>query len=69
MFHKIKELMHEMIDFLSSGESGALKDRNGRIVGVYDGGPHAWSLVRFIPKFCKRFSQCENQPSINILDR
>ena len=48
MFHKIKGLMHEVIDFLSSGESGAVKDRNGRIVGVYDGGSYAWSTVRFI---------------------
>lgn len=48
MFRKTKELIHEVIDFLSSGESGAVKDRNGRIVGVYDGGPYAWSMVRFI---------------------
>lgn len=41
MFHKIKKLIHEVIDILSSGESGAVKDRNGRIVGVYDGGPYA----------------------------
>lgn len=46
MFRKIKALIHEVIDFLNSGESGAIKDRNGRIVGVYDGGPYAWSIVR-----------------------
>lgn len=48
MFHKIKALIHEVIDFLSSGESGAIKDRNGRIVGVYDGGPNAWSIFKFM---------------------
>lgn len=48
MFRKIKALIHEVINILSSGESGAIKDRNGRIVGVYDGGPYAWSMVRFM---------------------
>lgn len=48
MSHKVKELIHEIIDFLSSGEYGAIKDKDGRIVGVYDGGSYAWSMVRFI---------------------
>ncbi len=53
MFQKIKERIHEVIDFLSAGESGAIKDKDGRIVGVYDGGPYAWSIVRFIFLFLR----------------
>ena len=48
MFQKIKEFIHEVIDILSSGKSGAIKDRNGRPSGVYDFAPTAWSMVRFI---------------------
>lgn len=51
MFHGIKELIREIIEFLSSGESGTIKDKDGRPVGVYDFAPPAWSIGRFILLF------------------
>lgn len=51
MFHRIKELIREIIEFLSSGESGIIKDKDGRPVGVYDFAPPAWNIGRFILLF------------------